>query len=79
MATKTTTPWGPAIDFRREQVRQFFTENALYWLMEYRFDGLRFDAAHAIGNVVIALAAGPELRRLLERYGRRLRPTVVWS
>ena len=43
-----STPWGPAIDFRRPQVRQFFTENALYWLMEYRFDGLRFDAVHAI-------------------------------
>jgi len=43
-----TTPWGPAIDFRRPQVRQFFTENALYWLIEYRFDGLRFDAVHAI-------------------------------
>ena len=43
-----TTPWGPAIDFRRPQVRQFFTENALFWLMEYRFDGLRFDAVHAI-------------------------------
>ena len=42
------TPWGPAIDFRRAEVRQFFTENALYWLMEYRFDGLRFDAVHAI-------------------------------
>jgi maltooligosyltrehalose trehalohydrolase len=43
-----TTPWGPAIDFRRPQVRSYFTENALYWLMEYRFDGLRFDAVHAI-------------------------------
>jgi malto-oligosyltrehalose trehalohydrolase len=42
------TPWGPAIDFRRMEVRQFFTGNALYWLMEYRFDGLRFDAVHAI-------------------------------
>jgi maltooligosyltrehalose trehalohydrolase len=42
------TPWGPAIDFRRPQVRGFFTENVLYWLMEYRFDGLRFDAVHAI-------------------------------
>jgi maltooligosyltrehalose trehalohydrolase len=41
------TPWGPAIDFRRAEVRQFFTENALYWLMEYRVDGLRFDAVHA--------------------------------
>ena len=42
------TPWGAAIDFRRAEVRRFFTENALYWLMEYRFDGLRFDAVHAI-------------------------------
>jgi maltooligosyltrehalose trehalohydrolase len=42
------TPWGPAIDFRRPEVRAFFTENALYWLIEYRFDGLRFDAVHAI-------------------------------
>jgi malto-oligosyltrehalose trehalohydrolase len=42
------TAWGPAIDFRRPQVRRFFTENALYWLDEFRFDGLRFDAVHAI-------------------------------
>ena len=42
------TPWGPALDFRRAQVRRYFTENALYWLTEYRFDGLRFDAVHAI-------------------------------
>ena len=43
-----STPWGAAIDFRRAEVRRFFTENALYWLMEYRLDGLRFDAVHAI-------------------------------
>ena len=43
-----TTPWGPAIDFRRPEVRAFFTRNVLMWLMEYRFDGLRFDAVHAI-------------------------------
>lgn len=42
------TPWGDAIDFRRSAVRSFFAENALYWLREYRFDGLRFDAVHAI-------------------------------
>lgn len=41
--------------------------------------GVWFEAAHAIGNVVIALAVGPELRRLLERYGRRLRTEVVWA
>jgi maltooligosyltrehalose trehalohydrolase len=44
------TPWGPAIDFRRPEVRRFFTENAVYWVMEYRFDGLRFDAVHAISE-----------------------------
>ncbi len=42
------TPWGAAIDFSRAPVRGFFIENALHWLTEYRFDGLRFDAVHAI-------------------------------
>jgi maltooligosyltrehalose trehalohydrolase len=44
------SPWGAAIDFKRREVRDFFTQNALYWLIEYRFDGLRFDAVHAIGE-----------------------------
>lgn len=44
------TPWGAAIDFDRQEVREFFINNALYWLMEYRFDGLRLDAVHAIDN-----------------------------
>ena len=42
------TPWGAAIDFRMPQVREFFIQNALMWLMEYRVDGLRLDAVHAI-------------------------------
>ena len=41
--------------------------------------GLWFDASHAAGNVMIALAAGPELRRMLDRYGARLRTVVVWA
>jgi energy-coupling factor transport system substrate-specific component len=41
--------------------------------------GVWFDGAHAAGNLVLALVAGPELRRLLERYGRRLRTEVVWA
>ncbi|WP_322025151.1 malto-oligosyltrehalose trehalohydrolase [Burkholderia sp. BCC1977] len=44
------TPWGDAIDFSQPAVRAFFIENALYWLFEYRFDGLRLDAVHAIGD-----------------------------
>jgi len=42
------TPWGDAIDLRRREVRDFFIENALMWLQEYRFDGLRLDAVHTI-------------------------------
>jgi maltooligosyltrehalose trehalohydrolase len=42
------TPWGNAIDFRRREVRDFFIDNSLMWLFDYRFDGLRFDAIHAI-------------------------------
>jgi 1,4-alpha-glucan branching enzyme/maltooligosyltrehalose trehalohydrolase len=45
------TPWGNAINFdddRADVVRSFFVHNALYWLEEYRFDGLRLDAVHSI-------------------------------
>jgi len=42
------TPWGAAIDYTNSFVREFFIHNVLYWLEEYRFDGLRFDAVHAI-------------------------------
>ena len=44
------TPWGSAIDFRRQEVRDFFCENALMWVLDYRIDGLRFDAVHAISE-----------------------------
>ncbi|RZL11506.1 MAG: malto-oligosyltrehalose trehalohydrolase [Rubrivivax sp.] len=45
------TAWGAAINFDgadSDTVREFFVHNALYWLEEYRFDGLRFDAVHAM-------------------------------
>jgi maltooligosyltrehalose trehalohydrolase len=48
--TDAHTPWGSAIDYRVPQVRTFAIENALYWLREYRFDGLRLDAVHAISE-----------------------------
>ncbi len=44
------TPWGAGIDFDRREVRDFFLDNALMWLLDYRFDGLRLDAVHAIDN-----------------------------
>ncbi|WP_173932368.1 malto-oligosyltrehalose trehalohydrolase [Chelativorans sp. Marseille-P2723] len=42
------TPWGPAIRFEEPAVRAFFLDNAIYWLDEFRFDGLRFDAIDQI-------------------------------
>ena len=45
------TPWGNGINFdgpNSRPVREFFIHNALYWLTEYHFDGLRLDAVHAI-------------------------------
>lgn len=44
------TPWGGAVAVDQPPVAAYFLENALMWLEEYRFDGLRFDAVHAIGN-----------------------------
>ncbi|MBB4266371.1 malto-oligosyltrehalose trehalohydrolase [Roseospira visakhapatnamensis] len=59
------TPWGAAIDFSRPEVRAFFVHNALFWLEEYRFDGLRLDAVHAI------LDSQPE--HILDEIARRVR------
>ena len=45
------TPWGAALNFAGEGsrwVRSYFIHNALYWLEEYRLDGLRLDAVHAV-------------------------------
>lgn len=42
------TLWGGALNFKSKALRQFFIQNALYWLNEFKFDGLRLDAIHAI-------------------------------
>jgi maltooligosyltrehalose trehalohydrolase len=60
------TPWGVAIDFHKKEVRRFFIENALYWLQEYRFDGLRFDAVHAIADPTFLDEMAAEIRRTVE-------------
>lgn len=69
------TPWGAGINFDGPDsalVRDFFIHNALYWLNEYRFDGLRLDAVHAIADdsdpdilsaIAAAVAAGPGQER----------------
>ncbi len=67
--SKVHTPWGDAIDFTRPHVRRFFIENALYWLTDYRFDGLRFDAVHAISDETFLVEMAAEIRaRITDRH-----------
>jgi maltooligosyltrehalose trehalohydrolase len=45
------TDWGAAMNFDgpgSDEVRRFVADNALMWLRDYHFDGLRLDAVHAI-------------------------------
>jgi maltooligosyltrehalose trehalohydrolase len=60
------TPWGGAMDFRQAPVRRYFVDNALYWLNEYRFDGLRLDAVHAYADPGFLRRLGEEIRRSVE-------------
>lgn len=74
-STRHQTPWGAAINFDgadSRTVRDFFIHNALYWLEEYHFDGLRLDAVHAIVDdsqpdilqeLAAAVHAGPGSQR----------------
>ncbi len=75
------TPWGAAIDFTRPEVRDHFIQNALFWLNEYRFDGLRFDAVHAIAEpgflpklasaIRAGVESGREIALVLEHEGNK--------
>ena len=43
------TPWGAAINLEEggsDEVRRYFIDDALMWLRDYHFDGLRLDATH---------------------------------
>ncbi|HEY0433574.1 MAG TPA: malto-oligosyltrehalose trehalohydrolase, partial [Chitinophagaceae bacterium] len=70
------TPWGSAINFDgpwSDGVREYFTENALYWLRDFHFDGLRFDAIHGIfdaGAVHIWQLLHSKIRQLEQRTSR---------
>jgi maltooligosyltrehalose trehalohydrolase len=87
------TPWGKAVNLDgpgSDEVRRFFIDNALMWLREYRFDGLRLDAVHAIFDssaVHFLEHLAIEVRQLSTQLGRRLEviaesslndPRLVW-
>ena len=45
---KHETPWGRAIDYCNEHVREWVLESAVGWIRDYGIDGLRLDAIHSI-------------------------------
>jgi maltooligosyltrehalose trehalohydrolase len=64
------TEWGRGFNLDGEcsaPVRHFMRENVRLWLKEYRFDGLRFDATHALND-----RSQTHIVRELTEYGRRL-------
>jgi maltooligosyltrehalose trehalohydrolase len=72
------TPWGPAVNLDgpgSDEVRAFIVGNALYWLRDNHFDGLRLDAVHALADtravhVLEELSAAVD--ELAEQSGRAL-------
>jgi len=47
-STEVKNAWGAAPDFTHPVMRELVLDNARYWLEEFRFDGLRLDATHAV-------------------------------
>ncbi len=70
------TPWGEAINFDdayNDGVRNFFIQNALFWLGVFDIDALRLDAVHAIYDrsaVPFLAQLSESVRELGEKTGR---------
>jgi maltooligosyltrehalose trehalohydrolase len=48
---KHKTPWGDAVNLEdrgSDEVRKYFSDNALMWMREFHVDGLRLDAVHEL-------------------------------
>ncbi len=65
---RPATPWGASIDVDVPQVGDFFLHNALYWLEEYRFDGLRLDAVHSLHNPAWLASLAERIRNHFGRH-----------
>ena len=70
------TPWGDAVNFEEagsDEVRRFLIDNALMWLRDYHFDGLRLDAVHAFVDrsaIHFLEQLAGEVKRLEQRLGK---------
>jgi maltooligosyltrehalose trehalohydrolase len=66
------TFWGSALDYSRRGVREWAVQNAELWVRDYRVDGLRLDAVHAVFDD----SAPHVLAELAERV-RAINPRVL--
>ena len=70
------TPWGKAINFDgpwSDGVRDFFSDNAVYWFEHFHIDGLRFDAIHGVYDmnaVHVFQLMHEKIRKLEQKLGR---------
>lgn len=78
LTDRHSSPWGKAVNFDgpdSDEVRRFFLDNALMWLRDYHFDGLRIDAIHAIVDtsaVHVLEEMAAEVEALQAELGRHL-------
>ena len=83
------TPWGQAIDYSQPGVREWAIQNAELWVRDYRIDGLRLDAVHAVQDdspvhVLAELAervraAAPDALVISEMGSPDFRPLYEWG
>ena len=72
LSSQHKTPWGRAMNFdgpSSETVREFFIQNALYWLDEYGFDGLRLDAVQGMVDDSPTHVVDELVERVYQRFG----------
>jgi maltooligosyltrehalose trehalohydrolase len=75
--SKYHTPWGDAINFDdawSDGVRDFFSDNIIYWFENFHIDAVRCDAIHAIfdnGAVHFWQLAHQKVKALEEKTGRQ--------
>jgi maltooligosyltrehalose trehalohydrolase len=53
LTDRHNTPWGRGVNLDgpgSDTVRRFIVDNAVSWITEYRLDGLRLDATHALAD-----------------------------
>ena len=76
---RVRTPWGEAVNYDgagSDEVRRFVIDNALMWLRDYGFDGLRLDAVHAIYSFE-SIHILEELAGAVRRLGEELQRSFV--